>query len=71
MCGIAAILKLKKSEIDLKKSISLMLNSLEHRGPDDLSYTMHDNFSMGMTRLSIIDLKSGNQPIFDNLRPTF
>ena len=43
-----------------------MTDALYHRGPDDEGYHVADNIALGMRRLSIIDLKTGHQPIFSN-----
>ena len=42
-----------------------MLDAMRHRGPDDLGIYVDDNVAMGQTRLSIIDVAGGHQPIFD------
>ena len=34
-----------------------------HRGPDDDGYYVNGSIGLGMRRLSIIDIKKGNQPI--------
>lgn len=38
---------------------------MQHRGPDEDGYYIRDNMGLGHKRLSIIDLKSGQQPIFN------
>jgi len=38
---------------------------LFHRGPDSDGFFNHELFSMGMQRLSIIDLHNGEQPIYN------
>ncbi len=38
---------------------------LKHRGPDDEGYFEDSHISLGNTRLSIIDLMSGQQPIYN------
>ena len=43
----------------LKKMCSIM----SHRGPDDEGYFINRDVGLGMRRLSIIDLKTGHQPI--------
>jgi asparagine synthase (glutamine-hydrolysing) len=40
-----------------------MCDVIEHRGPDDSGYYVDDTISIGMRRLSIIDLAGGKQPI--------
>ena len=39
-----------------------MCDSIVHRGPDDTGYFIDSKVSLGMKRLSIIDLQSGHQP---------
>lgn len=56
MCGIAGGLHLKPEQ--LKR----MLNALYHRGPDGSGKHLADPFSIGMTRLAILDIKHGQQP---------
>lgn len=42
-----------------------LVDSLQHRGPDgDGAYTAR-NVALGQTRLAIIDLKTGNQPLYE------
>jgi asparagine synthase (glutamine-hydrolysing) len=45
-----------------------MADSIRHRGPDGEGFFNHDQFSMGMRRLSIIDLEGGAQPIYNEDR---
>jgi asparagine synthase (glutamine-hydrolysing) len=63
MCGIVALLGLKG--IIEESQLSRAVISLNHRGPDQQNIWIADNFRIGLghTRLSIIDLQSGNQPI--------
>jgi asparagine synthase (glutamine-hydrolysing) len=42
-----------------------MNDILVHRGPDSDGYYLNGDIGMGMRRLSIIDLVSGDQPIFN------
>ena len=42
-----------------------MSNTIKHRGPDDQGYYTDKNVSLGHRRLSIIDIKKGKQPIFN------
>ncbi len=69
MCGINGFINRAKTvEPDLVSDINVMNTLIFHRGPDDdgIFTQTGDNFSlaMGMRRLSIIDLHSGDQPIF-------
>jgi asparagine synthase (glutamine-hydrolysing) len=40
-----------------------MVSTLRHRGPDDDGFVHEAGFSMGMRRLSIVDIAGGHQPI--------
>ena len=61
MCGIAGIIgeKTKNKEAIIKE----MTDRIAHRGPDDDGFYNDEKVGLGMRRLSIIDLKSGKQPI--------
>ncbi len=45
-----------------------MVTSLSHRGPDGTGTFFFDNCALGHTRLSIIDLVCGTQPMLDQSR---
>lgn len=63
MCGIAGFTHLNRfvARDVMRKAISL----LSHRGPDDQGTYFSPNCSIGATRLKIIDLHSGRQPMYD------
>jgi len=63
MCGITAVLS-RRVPID-PPIMPVGLASLHHRGPDGKQYWMADDrlTALGHTRLSIIDLTTGDQPI--------
>lgn len=64
MCGIVGYLNLDGEKLDgSKKIISQMCQSIFHRGPDEDGMIVIDSAALGMTRLSIIDLTTGQQPI--------
>ena len=42
-----------------------MTDSVTHRGPDEVGYFHDDLISLGHARLSIIDLHTGSQPMFN------
>ena len=48
-----------------KKLLKKMADTIRHRGPDDFGYYTDDEVSLANLRLSIIDLKKGKQPIFN------
>jgi asparagine synthase (glutamine-hydrolysing) len=65
MCGIAGIWHLNKRKLS-KEKLQCFTNSLSHRGPDDGSYWIDNNGTLGLghRRLSILDLSpAGNQPM--------
>jgi asparagine synthase (glutamine-hydrolysing) len=63
MCGITAVLS-RRSAID-PEAVRKGMAALHHRGPDgQRSWMSHDcRAALGHTRLSIIDLSTGDQPI--------
>lgn len=63
MCGIAGILNFDEMSKISETILLEMINTMVHRGPDDLGYYSKKNVGLAHRRLSIIDLKSGNQPI--------
>lgn len=67
MCGINGIVDIKHTcdKKELNEKISIMNNMIIHRGPDDGGIFVHSNKAIGMRRLSIIDLETGHQPIFN------
>ncbi len=62
MCGIVGFVSKNKDKED---DLSLMLNRIVHRGPDACGKYIDDDIALGHRRLSIIDLSSGDQPIFN------
>lgn len=62
MCGICGFVGHIENEV---KIIEKMSEVISHRGPDDANYFVDNNISMGFRRLSIIDLDSGSQPIYN------
>jgi len=65
MCGICGIfrygIKEKVNTDDLKR----MGEALTHRGPDDYGHYLNNGIGLAHRRLSIIDLLTGHQPIFN------
>ncbi|MBN2385244.1 asparagine synthase (glutamine-hydrolyzing) [bacterium] len=63
MCGICGFIN---TDLDREKHLGQMLDRMIHRGPDHRGvYHNHTGVSLGIQRLAIIDLVSGNQPIFN------
>lgn len=64
MCGIAGIVNVMGKSVD-RLCLEEMTRSMQHRGPDDQGIFIHENIGLGHRRLSIIDLNSGHQPLFN------
>jgi asparagine synthase (glutamine-hydrolysing) len=66
MCGIAGWVKLDKNDPTPNSEAMLhsMCERIVHRGPDSEGLWMDDQVALGMRRLSIIDLHTGDQPVF-------
>jgi len=58
MCGIAGYAGVAPHEL-----LPSMLRELKHRGPDDDGLHLEPGIGLGATRLAIIDLHTGHQPI--------
>lgn len=66
MCGIAGFISKDAAETaGRERLLDAMCRVITHRGPDEQGTIVKDRAALGMRRLSIIDLKSGQQPIFD------
>ncbi|MEA2562600.1 MAG: hypothetical protein QOH06_4104 [Acidobacteriota bacterium] len=63
MCGIAGIFGEPDGEV--VKALTL---ALKHRGPDSTGFYSRGDLHLGITRLRIIDLEHGDQPIFNESR---
>jgi asparagine synthase (glutamine-hydrolysing) len=67
MCGITGWLNLDKTKPnhDAEAVLHSMCETIVHRGPDSEGLWIDDQAALGMRRLSIIDLKTGDQPVFN------
>jgi len=66
MCGITGWLNLdNKSNHEAEAVLHSMCETIVHRGPDSEGLWIDDQAALGMRRLSIIDLKTGDQPVFN------
>ena len=70
MCGIAGYWHPTRPLEQPHVVIGRMLKSIRHRGPDgeELHVDAEAGLVMGHTRLSIIDLETGSQPLFSDDR---
>lgn len=63
MCGICGVFDMKNEGRVNRGYIHKMAMKLNHRGPDVMDFFYDTNVNLGFTRLSIIDLEGGMQPI--------
>ena len=66
MCGIVGFISKEKDAPVSEREILLdrMCKIITHRGPDEQGLAVQGRAALGMRRLSIIDLKCGQQPIY-------
>jgi asparagine synthase (glutamine-hydrolysing) len=67
MCGIVGITYSNERQFE-RKTLELMNSAIVHRGPDEDGFYLNGSVGLAMRRLSIIDLKGGQQPIFNESR---
>src|SRR3954471_16631474 len=67
MCGIAGLLSLSDKPV-FEEEVRSMCDAMAHRGPDDAGYYVTGGVGLGMRRLSIIDLSTGEQPVHNEDR---
>lgn len=67
MCGITGFIsKDKDSPVEPRAALlDRMCASIVYRGPDEQGTVVRGRAALGMRRLSIIDIKSGQQPIYN------
>jgi asparagine synthase (glutamine-hydrolysing) len=68
MCGIAGLVHADPGYPIDRSLIARMTKCLAHRGPDAQGLQVWPGAAIGHRRLSIIDLKTGDQPIFNEDR---
>jgi asparagine synthase (glutamine-hydrolysing) len=66
MCGIAGWINLEnnRGENHSEAVLHAMCERMKHRGPDSEGLWLDDRLALGMRRLSIIDLHTGEQPVY-------
>jgi asparagine synthase (glutamine-hydrolysing) len=71
MCGITGYIDFHSSALgrfspdEHHRQLLKMNDAIVHRGPDEDGYYHNANYHLAMRRLSIIDLTTGRQPIFN------
>jgi asparagine synthase (glutamine-hydrolysing) len=68
MCGIAGVAAFGGACTPAWEQLQAMCRTLAHRGPDAEGLDIRDHVALGMRRLAIIDVRGGNQPIFNEDR---
>ena len=69
MCGICGIYNFKEGNTGVSTElVHRMMDAMTHRGPDDDGIHNDKFVSLGMRRLSIIDVATGKQPIYNERR---
>jgi asparagine synthase (glutamine-hydrolysing) len=72
MCGIAGFISKENNQFAERESmLDAMCKIITHRGPDEQGTTVEGRAALGMRRLSIIDLKTGQQPIYNETGDKF
>lgn len=68
MCGLAGILNINPGRRPEKDHLISMIHQLHHRGPDDYGFYVDEHIGLAHSRLSIIDLDNGHQPMHDSTK---
>jgi len=64
MCGIAGVMT-STGAVASDRVLDILTKALAHRGPDGQGRYIARGIALVQTRLAIIDLKTGDQPIFE------
>src|SRR5688500_20081908 len=68
MCGIVGIWDSRGVRPIARETLLRMNESQHHRGPDETGTHLAPGIALGHKRLSIIDLSTGQQPLFNEDR---
>src|SRR5277367_5569555 len=64
MCGICGAIGIEPKEVS-EAAVRRMMAAMVHRGPDKDGILVSPGVTIGMRRLSIVDLPGGSQPIWN------
>lgn len=67
MCGIAGQVRVDGDRVD-RSLVERMCRAIEHRGPDSRGVHCEGPAGLGIQRLRVIDLDTGDQPIYNEDR---
>src|SRR6266496_640882 len=65
MCGIVGVFDVSGKRPIARELVARMSQSLSHRGPDADGFHFEPGVGLGHRRLSIIDLSTGDQPLYN------
>src|SRR5450432_907625 len=65
MCGITGIFETREKKTISREVLARMNESQHHRGPDEGSFHIEPRVGLGHRRLSIIDVATGQQPLWN------
>jgi asparagine synthase (glutamine-hydrolysing) len=65
MCGITGIFETRERKEISREVLARMNETQHHRGPDDGGYHLEPGVGLGHRRLSIIDVATGQQPLYN------
>jgi len=68
MCGIAGMIHLRGQVSICRRTLTRMVRTLEHRGPDEEGYFVQPGIGLASRRLSIVGLQDGQQPVYNEDR---
>jgi asparagine synthase (glutamine-hydrolysing) len=68
MCGISGVVYTDRSHPVDRELVRRLTSTLAHRGPDSDGFLFDEGAALGHRRLSIIDLSTGDQPIYNEDR---
>jgi asparagine synthase (glutamine-hydrolysing) len=67
VCGIIGQVRRDARQVD-RATMERMCMALEHRGPDSRGLHVDGQVALGIQRLRVIDLQTGDQPIYNEDR---
>ena len=65
MCGIAGLILSSGAPPPEPATLSKLIDSLHHRGPDGTGHAVVGRVALVHNRLAIIDLVTGDQPLYE------
>jgi len=63
MCGVVGVREFHASGSGLRRALEGMARALTHRGPDERGIWINGPVGLGIQRLKVVDLETGQQPL--------